>query len=82
MYAATNGVSGWCHICVRNLLTFHTIVWIFVYMKQRVEVVLRQYIINDELGNENRKKTMSKNHVRLMFIIGVLMPGIAIFLAP
>ena len=29
-------------------------------MKQRVEVVLRQYIINDELGNENRKK---KNNV-------------------
>jgi len=82
MYAATNGVSGWCHICVRNLLTFHTIVRIFVYMKQRVEVVLRQYTINDELGNENRKKQRRKNHVMLTLLIGVLMLGIAIFLAP
>ena len=82
MYAATNGVSGWCHICVRNLLTFHTMVRIFVYMKQRVEVVLRQYIINDELGNENRKKQRRKNHVMLTLLIGVLMLGIAIFLAP
>ena len=82
MYAATNGVSGWCHICVRNLLTFHTMVRIFVYMKQRVEVVLRQYTINDELGNENRKKQRRKNHVMLTLLIGVLMLGIAIFLAP
>ena len=51
-------------------------------MKQRVEVVLRQYTINDELGNENRKKQRRKNHVMLTLLIGVLMLGIAIFLAP